>query len=296
MKQILFISGKGGTGKTVITASFAVLNNKSIIADCDVDAACLHLLLNPQIIEKNIFIGGKKSEILQNKCKLCGKCFKVCVFNAVLKTKVDNYSKKNKYLINSLLCEGCGVCVWNCPESAIEFNAKEAGEWYVSKTEYGTFIHARLIPGEENSGKLVNVVKKIAKEKAIEEKSDLIIIDGPPGTGCPVICSLSGVDLAVIVTEPSVSGIYDMERVLELAQKFNVKCCVIINKYNLNLKKTQEIREYCEKRKIKILGIIPFSEEINQSVVMAKPAVLYCNNEIKKTLHSICEKIGEELK
>lgn len=284
MKQILIISGKGGTGKTVITASLAVLAQNKVMVDADVDAANLYLLLHPKIKEKNKYIGSNSASIDANKCIGCGKCEQVCRFSAIVnKDKVFN--------IDGLSCEGCGACVVVCPENAITLQEEETGEWFVSDTKYGSFVHAKLAVAQENSGKLVSVIREKAKDIAVESNAEYIIIDGPPGIGCPVIASLSGVDMAVIVTEPSLSGIHDMERVVGVARHFGVDTKVIINKYDINIENTESINKFCKEKNIEVLGQLPFSDIVSQSIVQGIPIVEFCDEEITKNIKNLWEKI-----
>ncbi|MBN2406324.1 MAG: ATP-binding protein [Elusimicrobia bacterium] len=260
MKEILVISGKGGTGKTTITAALASLYRDIVVADCDVDAPDLHILLKPEITERETFYGGKLAVIERDKCTKCGKCRELCQFDAV----------SGSYDIDAGSCEGCGVCGWNCPEKAIKMVQKKSGESYISGVRCGTMVHALLDPGEENSGKLVAEVKKKAKALAAGRSSAILLVDGPPGIGCPVIASLGGADTALIVTEPSKSGIHDMERVINVAEHFKVPVKVIINKFDINRVNTGEIEKYLEKRKIEVLGKIPFSEKFDSALKQAK--------------------------
>lgn len=284
MKQIVIISGKGGTGKTVITGSLAVLAKNKVMVDADVDAANLYLLLNPQIKEKNKYIGSKSAFINAEKCTGCGKCEEVCRFSAIK-------SKDNNFYVDTLSCDGCGACMLVCPVKAITLKEEETGEWFVSDTKYGPFVHAKLGIAQENSGKLVSVIKEKAKVLAIEKNAEYIIIDGPPGIGCPVIASLSGVHTALVVTEPSLSGIHDMERVIAVAHHFGIDTKVIINKYDINLKNTNDIKKICQKRNIEVLGLLPFSEKVNQSVVKGIPIVEFCNDPIAQNIIDLWNKV-----
>lgn len=286
MKEILVISGKGGTGKTVITASFAVLAQNKVMVDADVDAANLYLLLHPTVKEKNKYIGSQSAFIDAEKCTGCGKCERVCRFDAVK-------SDKGTFYIDDLSCEGCGSCVLVCPQKAITLNKEETGEWFVSDTKYGPFVHAKLGIAQENSGKLVSVIREKAKDIAIEQNAEYIIIDGPPGIGCPVIASLSGVDMAVIVTEPSLSGMHDMKRVAGVAKHFGVDTKVIINKYDINIENTNSIKKFCEEESMEVLGQLPFSDIVSKSVVKCVPIVEFCNEEIAKNITNLWEKITQ---
>jgi len=277
MKQIVVISGKGGTGKTVLTASFAFLSKSAVLTDCDVDAADLHILLDPGIIELREFRGGKTAVIDNKKCAQCNKCIEVCRFNAISKD----------FIVDPVSCEGCGVCFHICPQDAIRMENNLAGEWYVSYTKYGPLVHARLGIAEENSGKLVSIVRQKAKEIAEEGICDFVIIDGPPGIGCPVISSLSGVDLALIVTEPTLSGIHDMSRVIELARHFKVKTFVVINKYDLNKDMTREIEKYCRNNKIGLAGKIIYDPVVTEAMVNKKIVVEYSDGVVTQQIKDV---------
>ena len=283
MKQIVVISGKGGTGKTVITASFASLAKNKVMVDCDVDAANLYLLLHPNIKETYEFT-GKVAKIDQDKCDQCGKCQEFCRFEAINKIN-------NNFVIDPASCESCGVCVYICPQKAVKMVENLLGKWFISETKYGPLVHAKLGVGGENSGKLVSLVKERAKSIGEDEKKDLIIIDGPPGIGCPVIASLSGVDIALIVTEPTLSGIHDLERVLGVANHFGIKSLVCINKYNLNLENTQKIKNYCQDWGIEVVGEIPFDTAVTRALVMGKPIVEYSDGSVSRQIKNIWEKV-----
>lgn len=293
MKQLVVISGKGGTGKTIISACFATLAQKKVIADCDVDAANLYLLLHPEIQETHQFTGGMKARIEQENCTGCGECVNTCRFGAI------SEKDEGEVIIDPISCEGCGVCSYICPVEAIKMEQSIAGEWFISQTKYGPFVHARLGIAEESSGKLVTEVRKKAKEIAENNKLNFIIIDGPPGIGCPVIASLSGTDLALVVTEPSLSGIHDMERVIQMAHHFKTQTACCINKYDLNLQNSAQIESWCEKNSIPLVGKIPFDEEVTKSMVQGIPLTEYTNNsvskEIKKMWQILDKLIGREV-
>ncbi|NLW07690.1 MAG: 4Fe-4S binding protein [Clostridia bacterium] len=264
MQELLVISGKGGTGKTTLVAAFAAMAKDKVVADCDVDAADLHLLLQPQIVTKNEFFGLNKAVIDAELCTKCGSCEEICRFNAIKDFSVD-----------PLLCEGCNVCRHVCPSGAIIMEPNRAGYWYVSNSTYGPMVHAQLGLAEDNSGKLVTVVRQAARELAKEKGHHLIITDGPPGIGCPVISSLTGVSLALLVTEPTVAGRHDLERVLRLARYFKVPAVVCINKYDLAPEKSQELEDYCRQEGIEVAGKIPFDEDVNRSLLAAVPLTSY---------------------
>ncbi len=289
MKQVVIISGKGGTGKTTITASFGVLARKKVMVDCDVDAADLYLLLRPEIKERFEFKGMPKAVINQDKCTGCGECKKVCRFDAIISTNTNFY-------VDLFSCEGCRVCANICQVGAIKMEENIAGEWYISETKYGPMVHAKLGIAEENSGKLVSMVREQAKKIAKENGADYIIIDGPPGIGCPVISSLSGVDLALIVTEPTFSGIDDMKRVIAVANRFSIPVKVIINKYNINLENSIAIEKFLESNKIPVVGHLPFSDKVVESIIKGVPLVEFCKDEIAREITNVWDKVVESLK
>ena len=281
MKQIVVISGKGGTGKTVLTASFAALAKNAVLADCDVDAADLHLLLRPKVKERHEFRSGKTARIDKKFCERCGKCIAVCRFNAI----------SEDFTVDPVSCEGCGICGLICPVEAVKMEENLSGKWFISETKYGPMVHAKLGIAKENSGKLVTLVRQNAKRIAEGENKDYVIIDGPPGIGCPVIASLANVDLALIITEPTLSGIHDMERVAEVTRHFGIYTKVVINKYDINLKNTQNIQKICQNKAIEILAQLPFSENVSRSLVKGMPIVEFCNDQIARDITVLWEKI-----
>jgi MinD superfamily P-loop ATPase len=264
LREITILSGKGGTGKTTIAASFAVLAHNPVIVDCDVDAPDLHMLLHPTTLTTQEFTGPKLAEIDPEKCAKCSLCQEACRFEAITDFQVD-----------PILCEGCGTCVITCPESAIVLTNRISGEAFISKTKYGLMSHALLFPGGANSGKLVTLVRQNAKKVAKENHCEFILIDGSPGIGCPVIASVTGADMGVIVTEPTVSGIHDMKRVLKLLAHFNVRPLVCINKCDLNQQNTRKIERFCHKQKIDVIGRIPYDPIITRAMVSEKPILEY---------------------
>lgn len=283
MKQILVISGKGGTGKTSMTAAFADLTQNAVLADCDVDAADLHLIAHPSVIRSEPFYAGYTIKFNSSSCIRCGACEEVCRFEAIDLSR-DSIIKPYK-------CEGCSCCVDVCPQKALELSPNLAGELFESQTRFGPMIHAKLGIAEDSSGKLVSRVRELAKESALRDKCDFILIDGPPGIGCPVIASLSGVDAAVIVTEPTVSGTHDLERVVMLAQHFSIPVYILINKYDINQKITDEIKQYCQNQKIEILGCLPFDPLFVSAMVYGKTIL-----ELKEeTVGPIIQKIWQKL-
>lgn len=268
MKELVVISGKGGTGKTSLVAAFASLAENEVLCDADVDAADLHLIMNPDVTQRYDFKGGSKAIINKQLCTGCGLCRDLCRWDAITAD----------FLVNSLDCEGCGVCVYFCPEKAIEFPVKTCGEWYISDTRFGPMVHARLGIAEENSGRLVTLVRQEAKKLAEKNNSELIITDGPPGVGCPVIASIGGASAVLIVTEPTVSGDHDMERVAQLAGHFKVPAMVCVNKFDLNPEQTEKIERYSQDRGITILGRIPFDPVVTKSMVQGQTVLEYDDN------------------
>ncbi len=264
MKEIVILSGKGGTGKTSVVGSLAVLVKNKVLVDCDVDAADLHLLLNPETKEDNEFWSGQTAVIDENKCIQCGLCQDICRFHAIKNYKVDPLS-----------CEGCGFCSHICKVEAITMQDNLSGYWFVSDTKYGPLVHARLNIAEENSGKLVAEVRKQARQIAEKQNSDYIISDGPPGIGCPVISSLSGARIALLVTEPTLSGIHDLERVISVCRHFGIPAMVCINKYDINLDNSHQIENFCQKQGVYVIARIPFDTVVTEAIVHGMPVVEY---------------------
>lgn len=273
MKEVVVLSGKGGTGKTSIVGSLAALAEDKVLADCDVDAADLHLLLSPSERMRNEFWSGQVAHIDEDKCTECGLCQELCRFNAIEDFRVDAVS-----------CEGCGFCFHVCPVEAITMSERMAGYWFISDTRYGPLVHARLGVAQENSGKLVAVVRQQAKQIAEEQGLDYIISDGPPGIGCPVISSLSGAGLALLVTEPSLSGIHDLERVLGVCRHFGVPAMVCINKYDLNEENTRQIEDQCLSQGVEVAGRIPFDNVVTESIVQGVPVVEYSDGNVTREI------------
>lgn len=269
IKEIVVVSGKGGTGKTSITASFAVLSGQSVIADCDVDAADLHLILSPSVYERHEFRSGHHAVIRPSDCIDCGLCWEYCRFGAVRKDGSD----AAKFSIDTSFCEGCGVCVKFCPVAAIDFPERLCGEWMVSKTRCGPMVHAQLGVAAENSGKLVSTVRREARSIAEREGLSLVIIDGPPGIGCPVIASVSGTSLVVVVTEPTVSGEHDMERVLALARHFAVPAAVCVNKWDINPEMAGRIEDKACRAGARILGRIRYDRAVTLAQIEERAVV-----------------------
>lgn len=281
MKQIAIVSGKGGTGKTMLSASFAALAENKVMVDCDVDAANLYLLLHPKVLERHEFKGGAKAWTELSRCTQCGRCREACKFDAVR----ENFS------IDMTDCEGCGLCARICPANAITMKENVSGEWFVSGTKYGPFVYARLGIAEGNSGKLVAVVRQAALKIAEEQRKSTIIVDGPPGIGCPVIASLSGADLAVVVTEPTLSGIHDMERVMSLTCHFGIPTRIVINKHDLNSENTVLIESFAAEHGAEVIGRIPFSSEVSKAIVQCVPPVEFCKGGVQTEIEKIWENL-----
>lgn len=267
IKEAVVISGKGGTGKTSFTGAIASMFNNMIIADCDVDAANLHLIIQPQeVLQTKDFTGGKKACINTDLCTQCGICKDVCRYDAI----------SDDFIINPFSCEGCGACFFLCPVSAVDFFSRTAGHCYICSTaKEGRFVFAELIPGEDNSGKLVAMVRNEARAEAEKAGIDLIIIDGPPGIGCPVISSITGTHLAIVVTEPTPTGIHDLKRIVELTRHFQIKTAVVINKGDINRQYVEEMKMYCGENDLAYLGEIPYETRITEAQKEAKTILDY---------------------
>lgn len=267
MKKMTILSGKGGTGKTSITASLAALSSDSVFADCDVDASNLHLLLDPDVQKTIKFKGLNLAVIDPERCTQCGLCEEKCRFNAI-----------QEFVVDPIHCEGCKVCVQVCPVQAIDFVERICGHAYVSETEYGPMSHARLTPGMENSGKLVTLVRQNAKKLANEGGHGLVLVDGPPGIGCPVIASLADIDFGLVVVEPTLSGIHDLKRALELLDHFKVEALVCVNKHDLNDGNTADIEEFCDRIGVDVVGRVPFDPKVTEAMVAGLPVVEFAPN------------------
>lgn len=285
MKELVIISGKGGTGKTTLTASFAALAKNAVVADCDVDAADLHLLLHPEICYREEFRSGVTAVIDQEKCTQCGKCREVCRFGAV----------SQDYRVDKFACEGCSVCFHLCPERAIDMRENVCGEWYRSTTKYCPMVHAKLNAAEENSGKLVAIVRQQAKKLAEEQQKSLVLVDGSPGIGCPVISSIAGANLVLVVTEPSLSGKHDLQRVAELTAHFHIPTAVCVNKSNINQVITNQINAYCVERGISVVGKISYDPVVVKALVNHTPLVEFAQGGAAQTLRQIWQQLEQQL-
>lgn len=291
MKEVVIISGKGGTGKTSLSASFSYLEGeKAVVCDCDVDAANMHLLLDASFENREDFFSGEVALIDQDTCTNCGKCAEVCRFDAI---NVIN----NQHVVDAISCEGCHYCSRVCPTEAIEMKTQKAGDVYISKIKNeAIMVHAKLGFGAENSGKLVARVKTLAKEVAKEKNKEFIITDGSPGIGCPVIASLGGASLVVLVTESTVSGLHDLKRVLKLVKTFNLKAVCIINKYDLNPDMSKQIEEFLESEDIKVVGKLSYDETFTKALSQAKTIVEFDKNtDLAKNIKNSWNNIKENL-
>ncbi len=286
MKELVVISGKGGTGKTSLMAAFASLAENNVLCDADVDAADLHLLMDPDIKESHDFQGGGTAIINPNKCTQCGLCRDLCRWNAI----------SEAFIVDPIECEGCGVCVDFCPEKAIDFPIKTCGEWFISNTRFGPMVHARLGIAEENSGKLVALVRQEAKKLAEKNELNLLITDGPPGVGCPVIASVGGASAVLIVAEPTVSGLHDMERVAQLAAHFKVPGMVCVNKFDLNMDQTKTIEKLVKEKNLTMVGRIPFDPVFTKSMVQGQTVLEYVgNSKIRSSISEMWRNIRNQL-
>ena len=286
MKELIVISGKGGTGKTSLIAAFASLAESKVLCDADVDAADLHLIMDPYISLRADFKSGHTADIDRSKCTECGLCLDLCKFSAI----------SNNFTVNAIDCEGCGVCVYFCPEKAINFSENTCGQWFYAETRFGPMVYARLGIAEENSGKLVTLVRQESKRLADEKNLDLILTDGPPGVGCPVIASIGGASAVLIVAEPTLSGIHDMERVVQLANHFKVPAMVCVNKFDLNLDLTRDIENFAEDEGMSCLGRIPFDPIFTKAMVQGQTIFEYNHDSnagraVKKIWNSLSKKM-----
>lgn len=284
MKEVVVLSGKGGTGKTSFVGSFGALAKGAVLADCDVDAADLHLILQPAIQQRHEFWSGQTAFIAEDRCTQCGLCQELCRFKAIKDFRIDPIS-----------CEGCGFCSRICPTEAITMKENLAGHWFISDTSYGPLVHAQLGVAQENSGKLVATVRQQAKIVAERQRLDYIISDGPPGIGCPVISSLSGANLALLVTEPTLSGIHDLERVLGVCRHFGVPALVCINKYDVNEDNTRHIESYCHGQGVEVATRIPFDNAVTRAIVHGLPVVEYTDGLVSRQISQLWQSISEFL-
>jgi len=273
MKELVVISGKGGTGKTSIVASFAALAERAVLADCDVDAADLHLVMEPTVLRREEFRGGLRAHIRSDLCIACGQCQDLCRFDAIRSEEPREGEAAATFSVDPIACEGCGVCAYFCPEEAIELAPAPNGEWFISETRYGPMVHARLGVAEANSGKLVTVIREQAEKIAEQNDLDLVLIDGSPGIGCPVIASIAGADLVVVVTEPTLAGLEDLRRVADLTSHFGIDTLVCINKWDVNPSLAFEIVEQAADRRLSVTEMVRYDRMVIESQLMARPVV-----------------------
>ncbi len=281
-KQITILSGKGGTGKTTTVASFASLVDNKVIADCDVDASNLYLLMHPEDTDHGEFLGAKIAVRDWNRCNSCGLCEQYCRFDAITTDDFDE-----------LACEGCGMCVVACPRNALHLESVVVGNWYTGESKYGPMAHARLLPAAESSGRLVTLVRQKAENLAYEYELPLILIDGPPGLGCTTTAALAETDLAVVVTEPTLSGIHDMERQIELIDHFSQRSAVVINKYDINEENTQHLRDWCSSRDLPLLGEIPWDSTVTDALAAKMPVVEHNDGPAAQAIVETWERTAE---
>ena len=285
IKELVVLSGKGGTGKTSIVGALAALMPEKVLCDADVDAADLHLLLGPQVLERYDFYAGHQALIDPGRCSQCGECLNWCRFGAI----------SDSFIINPLLCEGCGVCFHLCPVQAVQFPDHLCGEWYISRTRFGSLVHARLGIAEENSGKLVTLVRREARRLAEEQDRPWLLTDGPPGIGCPVISSLGEASAVLLVAEPTVSGQHDLERVAALAQHFGLPVLVLVNKADLYWEAADKIAQFCASRGYPLLGNLPFDADFTRAQLEGKTIMEYDNKKIHALLNEVWEKLQTEI-
>jgi len=291
MKQLVILSGKGGTGKTTIAAALAHLASQElsiVLADADVDAANLELVLDPVKREEHDFVSGQLAVIDAQKCTACGICAEVCRFDAAI-------PDQDTYRVDALACEGCASCFYQCPEQAIRMERQRAGLWFRSDTRFGPLFHAHLFAGQENSGKLVTLVKQQGRLRAEDSGAELLVVDGPPGIGCPVISASAGADIALHVVEPTVSGVHDLKRIMGTTDHFGVPSLVLINKADLNLARCEEIVAFCAKRGVQVVGRVPYDNVVTEAMVQGQPVTAYTDGLLTETLRGVWSRIKERL-
>jgi MinD superfamily P-loop ATPase len=290
VKQLVILSGKGGTGKTSVAAALAHLASQElpiVLVDADVDAANLELVLGPVRLERHVFMGGQVAVVDPNRCRPCGRCFDVCRFDAIL-------TGEQTCRVDPLSCEGCAACVHQCPDGAIRTQEQQAGLWFRSDTRFGPLFHAELWAGQANSGKLVTMVKQQGRLLAQDTGSELLIVDGPPGIGCPVISASAGADLALLVAEPTLSGIHDLERILATVNHFRGPALVLVNKADLNPVHTARIEAYCQENGIELVGQLPYDTVVTEAMVQGQPVTAYQpEGAVAKALREVWARVQE---
>jgi MinD superfamily P-loop ATPase len=296
VKELVVISGKGGTGKTSIVGSFAALADRAVLADCDVDAADLHLVLAPEILQSHDFSGGKRAKIAPEQCIGCGKCASLCRFEAIAQQQDPNAKKDGAmFRVDPIACEGCGVCAWFCPAGAVEFGPCVNGQWFESSTRFGPMVHARLGVAEENSGKLVTTVRREAGRIAEAQGLDTILIDGSPGIGCPVIASMSGANLVLIVTEPTLSGLHDLGRVADVANHFGLPAMLCVNKWDLNGEMTLQIRQEASRRGLDFAGRVRYDAGVTDAQVSCRSVVEHQAHGCSEDIRNLWQRVDARL-
>jgi MinD superfamily P-loop ATPase len=291
VRQLVVLSGKGGTGKTSITAALAHLaahEGSIVAADADVDAANLELVLQPTPVEEHAFISGSLAVVDAELCTACGRCAEVCRFGAVI-------AGNKSYRIEPVACEGCASCYYQCPVQAIRLEPRHSGQWYRSETPYGPLFHAHLFAGQENSGKLVTLVKQQARLWALDHKACCLLVDGPPGIGCPVISASAGADLALLVVEPTVSGVHDLERIHATTEHFGVQSVVLVNKADLNPRRAEEITSFCAAHSVPIAGYVPFDVVVTEAMVQGQPVTAYADGPVSRALKRVWQRLRGQL-
>jgi MinD superfamily P-loop ATPase len=321
LKEMVVISGKGGTGKTSVLAAFAALSDRSVMADCDVDASDLHLVLTPEVERRTLFSGGVVARIDEDRCTACGACMEYCRYGAIMRGGGAGRDRRagnersagtepgegpmqgagegrstppdagRSYTVDGFACEGCGVCAYICPDGAVIMTEETNGEWYVSRTRHGPMVHARLKPGAENSGKLVTIVRSEASRIAEEEGYPLVLIDGSPGIGCPVIASITGADLVLVVTEPTKSGIHDLERVIELTRHFGIPAVVAVNKSDINEDMTAVVEEYARSGNIALAGRIHYDPDVTRAQMEGMSVVEVSKGSAAEDIRTVWERV-----
>jgi MinD superfamily P-loop ATPase len=295
MTELVIVSGKGGTGKTSLVGALAALSRDKVLVDCDVDAADLHLILKHKMRESTKFIASSRASIVPEKCTACGLCLDYCRFDAIKHEPDSDSPNGERYWIDELACDGCGVCPRFCPEEAIDFKETVSGEWFLSETSYGPLVHARLGIAQSNSGKLVSLLRKKAKSLAVEKQLDLIIVDGPPGIGCPVIASITGAGFVLIVTEPSLSAFHDLERLWELARHFGIPAGLCINKYDINPELAARMETFAQDKKIKMLGKMTYDPVVTKAQVAGTTFVEYTHNGVSAQVKALWNNLQNAL-
>lgn len=301
MRQLVVISGKGGTGKTSLVASFAALAESAVLADCDVDAADLHLVVQPSLVTREDFLGGKCATIDCERCTDCGICEDLCRFDAIGPSSLSLDSEPGNLTVDPIACEGCGVCEWFCAEGAIDLVPTTDGEWYLSETRFGPMVHARLGPAGENSGKLVSLLRSEAQKVASSRNMELVIVDGAPGIGCPVIASITGADLVLIVTEPTLSGLHDLERVIQLTNHFSIPTMMVVNRFDVNEEIATRAEKHAQRLGAGLAGRVRFDPAVTQAQIRAMPVVEHSNNGAAVDITAVWKNVvrvfdGEELR